>query len=223
MNRLTTISIFNLKSNRFWAFKQMAMSKEILKELNGLIFYKILGTGGGKGFSLWPDFSTYALLCVWEKEEYFENFRKKNKWYLTYVNKSNNHRILLLKPFFSKGLWSGENPFITKKIIRRNRSKKVVVLTRASLRISKLLRFWSFVNMASDAIKKAKGVEYFKGVGELPFIQQATVSIWKDEASINMFAYKNKNHSEIIKKTKKESWYSEDMFTRFELIGDITN
>ena len=79
------------------------------------------------------------------------------------------------------------------------------------------------VNMASDAIKKAKGVEYFKGVGELPFIQQATVSIWKDEASINMFAYKNKNHSEIIRKTKRESWYREDMFTRFELIGEITN
>ena len=77
--------------------------------------------------------------------------------------------------------------------------------------------------MASDAIKKAKGVEYFKGVGELPFIQQATVSIWKDEASMNMFAYKNKNHSEIIRKTKRESWYREDMFTRFELIGEITN
>ena len=143
--------------------------------------------------------------------------------YSTYINKSYNHRILLLKPFFSKGLWIGENPFIIKKNIKRNRSKKVVVLTRATLRISKLLRFWSFVNMASDAIKKAKGVEYFKGVGELPFIQQATVSIWKDEASINIFAYKNKNHSEIIRKTKRESWYREDMFTRFELIGEITN
>ena len=79
MSRLTTISIFNLKSNRFWAFKQMAISRGILKELNGLNFYKILGTGGGKGFSLWPDFSTYALLCVWESEEYFENFRKKTE------------------------------------------------------------------------------------------------------------------------------------------------
>ena len=85
------------------------------------------------------------------------------------------------------------------------------------------MRFWSFVNMASNAIKNAEGVEYFKGVGEIPFIQQATVSIWKDEQSINMFAYRNKNHSEIIKKTKKESWYKEDMFTRFELINDINN
>ena len=56
MSRLTTISIFNLKSNKFWAFKQMAISRGILKELNGLNFYKILGTGGGKGFSLGPDF-----------------------------------------------------------------------------------------------------------------------------------------------------------------------
>tara|TARA_B100000941_G_scaffold244660_1_gene188921 strand:+ start:256 stop:927 length:672 start_codon:yes stop_codon:yes gene_type:complete len=223
MGRLTTISIFNLRSNRFWAFKQMALSRGNLKELNGLNFYKILGTGGGKGFSLWPDFSTYALLCVWESEKYFENFRKKNKWYLTYINKSHNHRILFLKPFLSKGLWSGENPFIIKEKLKRNTSKKIVVLTRATLRISKLIRFWSFVNMASNAIKNAEGVEYFKGVGEIPFIQQATVSIWKDEQSINMFAYRNKNHSEIIKKTKRESWYKEDMFTRFELINDINN
>mgnify|MGYP003315206633 FL=1 len=130
---------------------------------------------------------------------------------------------MFLKPFLSKGLWSGENPFIINENLKRNTSKKIVVLTRATLRISKLMRFWSFVNMASNAIKNAEGVEYFKGVGEIPFIQQATVSIWKDEQSINMFAYRNKNHSEIIKKTKKESWYKEDMFTRFELINDINN
>ena len=51
MSRLTTISIFNLKSNKFWAFKQMAISRGILKELNGLNFYKILGTGSRGNFA----------------------------------------------------------------------------------------------------------------------------------------------------------------------------
>ena len=63
MSRLTTISIFNLKSNRFWAFKQMAISRGILKELNGLNFYKILGTEGERVL-VCGQISQHMLYCV---------------------------------------------------------------------------------------------------------------------------------------------------------------
>ena len=36
------------------------------------------------------------------------------------------------------------------------------------------------------------------------------------------FAYKNKAHSEIIKKTKERGWYSEDLFARFNIISQKT-
>ena len=32
------------------------------------------------------------------------------------------------------------------------------------------------------------------------------------------FAYTMKEHREVIQKTRKENWYSEDMFTRFKII-----
>jgi hypothetical protein len=32
------------------------------------------------------------------------------------------------------------------------------------------------------------------------------------------FAYSMKEHSEVIKKTRKENWYKEDMFVRFNII-----
>jgi len=35
------------------------------------------------------------------------------------------------------------------------------------------------------------------------------------------FAYKSKDHSDIIKKTRKRNWYSEDMFTRFIIKKNI--
>jgi len=33
------------------------------------------------------------------------------------------------------------------------------------------------------------------------------------------FAYRNKEHAEVIKKTREQRWYSEDMFIRFRITG----
>ena len=57
----------------------------------------------------------------------------------------------------------------------------------------------------------------------MPFIHQATLSIWRNEFDINQFAYAKKDHSDIIKKTRTNNWYGEDMFTRFYLISDSEN
>ena len=62
----------------------------------------------------------------------------------------------------------------------------------------------------------------YKGIGEWPFIQQATISIWDNSKSINEFAYKDKIHSDIVKATRKKKWYKEDLFSRFNLISDKT-
>ena len=63
---VTTISFFKYKSNKFWAFKQMYLAFEVLNKVPGLNFFKLLGTGAGAGFSLYPDFGTYSILCVWK-------------------------------------------------------------------------------------------------------------------------------------------------------------
>ena len=64
-------------------------------------------------------------------------------------------------------------------------------------------------------------MEFYKGIGELPFLAQATFSVWKNLDSVMNFAYKSKDHSDIIKKTRKRNWYSEDMFTRFIIKKNI--
>jgi len=39
----------------------MGVGFPFLRNVSGLSFFKLLGTGAGQGFSLAPDFSTYAL------------------------------------------------------------------------------------------------------------------------------------------------------------------
>ena len=67
----------------------------------------------------------------------------------------------------------------------------------------------------SKAIQNAKGVLWYKGVGEWPLVQQATFSLWNSLEEVKDFAYKSSHHAAIVKKTRKRNWYKEDLFARF--------
>ena len=220
MSRITSVSLYHFNKNRFWAFKQMGIAPKRFKLTSGLHFFKFLGTGGGEGFSLKPDFSTYAVLSVWESQHHFEQQLEENSVYTMYRENSERARHLLLKPIKSHGSWDNQNPFETDKDLSTEDTSPLVIITRATLNWSKLLSFWKSVPKASKAIAQAKGIQYYKGIGEWPFIQQATLSIWDNAAAVKQFAYGSKSHLEIVKKTRKRKWYKEDMFVRFQLIYD---
>jgi hypothetical protein len=103
-----------------------------------------------------------------------------------------------------------------------NKNLKAVVITRATLKWNRLFSFWRAVPAASKAIIQAKGVSFYKGIGEWPFIQQATVSIWENFEAVNTFAYKGIQHATIVRKTREKKWYKEDLFSRFYLLSDTT-
>jgi hypothetical protein len=69
--------------------------------------------------------------------------------------------------------------------------KPVMVLTRASIRLSKLFLFEK--SGRSQQSLDYDGLALSIGVGEWPLIQQATLSIWKTQAEMIDYAYKNEN------------------------------
>ena len=202
----------------------MGLAPFLLDNVKGLLFFKFLGTGGGKGFSLWPDFSTYAFMGVWEHKNDYENFISQNPVFSQYQKRATTQRDLILTSVKSHGKWSGINPFQKSEttISEEASTKKAVVITRATLNWSRLISFWRSVPAASKAIENARGIQYYKGIGEWPFIQQATISIWDDFDAVNSFAYKGKEHANIVKKTRQKKWYKEDLFSRFYLVSDKT-
>ena len=114
----------------------------------------------------------------------------------------------------------GRGKSLSIKLNKISKNIPVAVITRATLRISKLISFGNLSLLLAWQLKNAEGVIYFKGIGEWPFIQQATLSIWKSIDHVNKFAYSNKTHLKIIEKTRKQKWYSEDLFARFQVISD---
>ena len=220
MEKLTTVTLFKFKKNKFWAFNQMGILPFKIKNIEGLSFFKLMGTGGRDGFSLTPDFETYAFLGVWESEYSEKSFFNKNKFIKKYLFKASEYRTIRMISIKSHGKWSGVNPFVEHKIKDKFKKLDVAVITRATLRFSRLISFWRSVPAASKAIKLAKGIIFYKGIGEWPFIQQATISIWDSFESVNNFAYNSKSHKKIVKKTRIQNWYSEDLFARFIVLSD---
>jgi heme-degrading monooxygenase HmoA len=66
---------------------------------------------------------------------------------------------------------------------------------------------------------KADGYLHSIGIGEAPFFRQATLSIWASMEKMKAFAYGSKEHADVIRKTRKEDWYSEELFARFKVIS----
>ncbi|MEQ8908691.1 MAG: DUF3291 domain-containing protein [Vicingaceae bacterium] len=214
-SQITTASFFKLNSfaNQWWAFKQMRLGLSALKEVNGLSFYKIFGSGAKQGFSVWPNFSTYVILCVWESEKQAEEFFQKNAFLKEYRSRSKEGFTVYARSAESHGLWDGKKPFAQAE--KSKTDQAIMVLTRARIRTTKLLSFWSRVNQVSQSLKAYDGALLSIGVGEWPLIQQATISIWSSQAEMLDYAYKNEKHQKVIQLTRKLNWYSEELFARF--------
>lgn len=217
---LVTLTIFGYDGwrEKAWALAQMGFAGFELKKTNGLRFFKLLGSGEGGGFSLKPDWSRYALLGVWNDARAADEFFQTSKLMEKYRHHTSEIWTARLAAMRSHGEWSGKNPFVS---VAESAIKDapVAVLTRATIHLKKLRRFWSFVPATSREIERAPGLIASIGVGEAPFFRQATFSLWESENAMKNFAYKSETHAEVVKLTRSEKWYSEELFARFALLS----
>ncbi|MCU0354751.1 MAG: hypothetical protein MUD08_13590 [Cytophagales bacterium] len=210
---VVTFTVFRFgAARRWWALGQMGRSALLRAKPEGLAFGKMMGSGRG-GFSMVPDFSQYALLGVWHSQATAETFFASSL-YQDYAARAAEAYTLQLLPTQSHGHWDGANPFVpVAKTVAEN--LPVVVLTRANIRFSRLPEFWRNVPKAQQAVKQSDGLLFSVGVGELPLVQQATVSIWQNAEAVKRFAYQQTFHKDIVQMTRRRNWYSEDLFARF--------
>jgi heme-degrading monooxygenase HmoA len=190
------------------------LNKNILKS-DGQEFFKLLGTGSKNGFSVFPDFSNYVIISSWRDDSFRKEFLEKNEIMTTILSKCHKRIELKIDPYEFKGSWHKINPF---KNASSYKGGKILIITRARVKFQKLLEFLISTSKASKSIKNHSGALYYKGVGELPIIEQSTISIWQSEEKMKMYAYGNSDHMKIITKARKRRWYSEELFVRCNII-----
>lgn len=188
-------------------------------------FYKLLGCGKNGTFDKVPDLRQWAVLIVTDKiipadcQSPF-NYKKlygsfiSNWWKFFGCSKW----TLALEPIEGHGKWDGKEAFGT---LPRSSDYDglIAVLTRATIHVNRLKNFWQHVEGVARHMSSSDGFITSLGIGEIPWIKQATFSIWENKESLKTFAYKMQEHTEVIKKTRQEKWYSEDMFVRFKIIA----
>lgn len=202
-----------------FGFISMALFRIPLFFNKKLHFFKLMGTGKNGTFDKVPDLSQWSILVTYSDnlplEAQFGSFILK--WFDLFCKKQT---IYLLQPIEGHGLWDkkkvfGDLPATTEY------EGEIAVLTRATIRLRKLRYFWQNVAPIASQMSTAEGFITSYGVGEIPWIKQATFSIWESKAMMKKFAYRMPEHKAVIQKTRKQDWYSEDMFTRFVITQKI--
>jgi heme-degrading monooxygenase HmoA len=213
--QVTTITFFKYASlsAKFWGFLMMQYAHSDLTKVEGLSFYRLMGSGKGKGFNPRPDWSVYSLLQVWESEACASNFFASSILIGKYDLRASECYTLYMKNISAGGTWVGKNPFI--KGADLDPTQPVAVITRATIKWNWLFRFWKYVPTSQKPLEGNKGLIYTKGIGEVPIVQMATFSLWKDFEAVKEFAYNSEQHKEAIRKTRKNEWYREELFSRF--------
>ena len=216
MSQITTITLFKYNTflSKLWAFGMMQFAHAPLSKVNGLQQYKLMGSGKD-GFNPFPDWSVYSLLQIWDNETAANTFFETSSLLKSYLHKCEERCTLFLKNTKSKGEWSGKNPFKKSEVIDTE-NPYIAVITRATIKINLLYKFWKYVPTSQKSLYRNEGLIYTKGIGEVPFLQMATFSIWKNHEALRQFAYDSKEHATAIAMTKRLNWYTEELFSRFQ-------
>lgn len=206
----------------YFALLAMALHRVPLWLNRNISFYKLMGCGKNGTFDKNPDWQQWAILTVNKEtasvnssaEELMEVLYGSfiSKWFRFFNCET---CTFFLEPIEGHGKWDGREPFgeLAKQTAYEG---PIAILTRATIRLSQLRSFWANVGGVASQMNGAKGLLTSIGIGEMPFIKQATFSVWQSRESMKIFAYQMTAHKEVIVKTRKEQWYSEDMFVRFK-------
>ena len=177
-----------------------------------------MGSGKNGTFDKTPDVRQWAVLGVHKTTGFHENKNIYGSFIHNWWNRFNCEvYTMILDPAEAHGSWDGRKVFgdLPRGISHEGR---MATLTRATIRFSRLRNFWSNVAPVARRMADAKGLLLSVGIGEVPWFKQATFSVWQDKESMMDFAYHMKEHAEVIRKTRDEKWYSEELFARFRII-----
>lgn len=197
-----------------WAFSRMALDRIALWRMEGVSFWKLLGTGKGETFTPRDgDATRWGLLVVVDdnKIDSLNQSKLLNRW----RQKSSSEFSAELQPISVTGKWSGATPFSNLSKADPKWEGPVVAITRARIKWRKNFLFWRSVPPVTNSLHNSPGLKAAIGIGEAPIGLQGTFSLWESGEAVRNFAYRGEAHKAVIAATHREKWYAEELFGRF--------
>jgi spheroidene monooxygenase len=215
-----TLSLFRFQGlmPRLWILGQMGAARLALRHQPHLMFWKLCGSGTGEGFTPKPNWGVWSILAVWPDEAAARAGTLQGAVWRRWRGHAAESATVFLSPLSSRGSWSGVNPFVPEPH-PVDPDGPLAVLTRASVKPGRALRFWKRVPDISAVIGADPDVLFKIGIGELPLLHQITFSIWPDGASMTRFARGDGPHGRAIRAVREEGWFTDELYARFRVLG----
>lgn len=215
-----TLSLFRFQGlgPKLWVICQMAAARLALRHEPHLMFWKLCGSGTGEGFTPKPNWGVWAILAAWPDEATAHARIAQSPVWGRWRAHATEACTIYMSPLSSRGSWAGVNPFVP-ETHPADPEGPLAVLTRASVKPGRALRFWRRVPDISAVIGQDPSVLFKIGIGEVPLLHQITYSIWPDAAAMTRFARGDGPHGRAIATVRAEGWFTDELYARFRVLG----
>ena len=194
------------------ALARLGTDRRLLRTVPGLRFWRLLGTGSGSSTGPGADLARTAMFAIWDDEGSLEAFhvRMANRW-----ADADEAWHVRLRSAGGKGSWRGV-PVVDELRPALRSDGPVAIITRAGVRPRSWRAFRAAGRPVSDELQDADGLLAVVGIGEAPVGRLGTFSLWRDLQAARAYATGRPEHREVVRRTRAERWYGEELFARFE-------
>lgn len=211
------IASFHLVDEPLWktplVLGRLGTDRLRLPRVPGLEFWRLLGTGSGDDTGRGADLSRSALFAVWEDESRLDAFLADSPLARRWRRTEQSWHVRL-RSIGGHGSWKGVDPLAG--LETGSAEGPVAIITRANVRRRSWKAFGTASEVVDTELHRAPGLIDVVGIGETPVGALATFSLWESLSAARSFAYSMPDHVEVMRRTRVEDWYAEEMFARFE-------
>jgi spheroidene monooxygenase len=213
--------------NRAWGWLRLVQGPGVFRDVPGLLFVKVMGSGHGGGFGLRPSPTHRGLVCLFSDRQKADDFMRGEEAQ-GYISRAREHWMGLLAVTSIRGQWDQQSWALTpaemldspvgEGAAANTPQEPVAVLTRGSIRPAKAVSFWRYSPPAQAELNRTTGCQLAMGLGEAPLVRQCTFTVWDDTECMVHYAHHGA-HKAAIAAAAKHDFFSESMFARMRVLA----